>query len=170
MVTSTLLPWVSILFARRKGETFPKSSAITAIGKNITLTSIRKIKRRSQKLVTILVTSTPVIIAGKEEVGKNPGSNLAQVLCICYPINFGMKSVSALLDSSSEIKTIYPAFPKELGFSIRPTNVGVRKIDGTMLETYEMVVAAFLVENKANRVRFFEETFLVANVSPEVVL
>ena len=33
-----------------------------------------------------------------------------------------------------------------------------------------MVVAAFSVEDKANRVRFFEETFLVANVSPEVVL
>ena len=33
-----------------------------------------------------------------------------------------------------------------------------------------MVVAAFLVTDKANRVRFFEETFLVANVSPEVVL
>ena len=32
-----------------------------------------------------------------------------------------------------------------------------------------MVVAAFLVVDKANRVRFFEETFLVANVSPEVV-
>ena len=32
-----------------------------------------------------------------------------------------------------------------------------------------MVVAAFLVLDKANRVRFFEETFLVANVSPEVV-
>ena len=33
-----------------------------------------------------------------------------------------------------------------------------------------MVVAAFLVVDKANRVRFFEETFLVANVGPEVVL
>ena len=33
-----------------------------------------------------------------------------------------------------------------------------------------MVVVAFLVVDKANRVRFFEETFLVANVSPEVVL
>ena len=37
-----------------------------------------------------------------------------------------------------------------------------------MLNTY--VVAAFSVEDKANRVRFFEETFLVANVSLEVVL
>ena len=33
-----------------------------------------------------------------------------------------------------------------------------------------MVVAAFLVVNKANWVRFFEKTFLVANVSPEIVL
>ena len=32
-----------------------------------------------------------------------------------------------------------------------------------------MVVAAFSVEDKANQVRFFEGTFLVANVSPEVV-
>ena len=32
-----------------------------------------------------------------------------------------------------------------------------------------MVVTAFSVVDKANRVRFFEETFLVANVSPEVV-
>ena len=39
-----------------------------------------------------------------------------------------------------------------------------------MLETYEMVVAVFSMENKANRVRFFEKTFLGANVSPEVVL
>ena len=39
-----------------------------------------------------------------------------------------------------------------------------------MLETYEMVVAAFLVEDKANQVRFFEKTFLVANVSSEIVV
>ena len=39
-----------------------------------------------------------------------------------------------------------------------------------MLDTHEMVVTAFSVVDKVNRVRFFEETFLVANVSPEVVL
>ena len=32
-----------------------------------------------------------------------------------------------------------------------------------------MVVAAFSMKDKANRVRFFEETFLVANISPKVV-
>ena len=49
-------------------------------------------------------------------------------------------------------------------------DVGVQKIDGTTLDTYEIVVVAFLVMDKANQVRFFEKTFLVANVSPEVVL
>ena len=39
-----------------------------------------------------------------------------------------------------------------------------------MLDTYGMVVAAFSVEDKANQVKFLKETFLVANVSPEVVL
>ena len=33
-----------------------------------------------------------------------------------------------------------------------------------------MVVAAFSVTDLADKVRFFEETFLVANVSPDVVL
>ena len=32
-----------------------------------------------------------------------------------------------------------------------------------------MVVTAFSVVDKANQVRFFEETFLVANISPEIV-
>ena len=38
-----------------------------------------------------------------------------------------------------------------------------------MLDTFRMVVVAFSVMDKANRVIFFEETFLVANVSPKVV-
>ena len=38
------------------------------------------------------------------------------------------------------------------------------------MDTYRIVVAAFLVTKKANRVRFFKKIFLVANVSPEVLL
>ena len=49
-------------------------------------------------------------------------------------------------------------------------DVGAQKIDGTTLDIYGMVVAAFSVTDKANRERFFEETFLMAGVSPEMVL
>ena len=38
-----------------------------------------------------------------------------------------------------------------------------------MQNIYEMVVEAFLMTDKANRVKFFEKTFLIANVSLEVV-
>ena len=75
-----------------------------------------------------------------------------------------------MIDSGSEVNAIYPAFTKQPSLLIRPTDVGAQKIDGTTLDTYGMVVAAFSVEDKTNWVRFFEKTFLVANVSPEVVL
>ena len=85
-------------------------------------------------------------------------------------MNFGKKSMSALLDSGSEVNAVHPAFAKELGLSIKLADVRSQKIDSNMLETYGMVVVAFSVENKANQIRIFEETFLVANVSPKVVL
>ena len=119
--------------------------------------------------MTVSATSTPVTVAREEDDGENLGSNLARVPCIRYPINFGKKSVLTLLDSGSEINAVHPAFAQELAVPIRLTDVRAQKIDGTTLETYRMVFAAFLVEDKVNRVRFFEETFLVANVSPEVV-
>ena len=77
--------------------------------------------------------------------------------------------MQALIDSGSEVYAMHLSFAKQLGLLIRPTDIGAQKIDGSMLDTHGMVVAAFSVVNKANRVRFFEETFLVANVSPEVV-
>ena len=39
-----------------------------------------------------------------------------------------------------------------------------------MLDIFGMVVAALSVTDKTNRVKFFKETFLVANISPKVVL
>ena len=38
-----------------------------------------------------------------------------------------------------------------------------------MLDTHGIVVAAFSMVDKINRVRFFEKTFMMANVSPEIV-
>ena len=75
-----------------------------------------------------------------------------------------------MINSRSEVNAIHPTFAKQLGLLIQPTNVEAQKIDGTTLDTYEMVVAAFSVVDKTNQVRFFEETFLVANVSLEIVL
>ena len=78
-------------------------------------------------------------------------------------------SVLVFFNSDSEVNIIHPTFAQELRLPIKPTDLKAQKIDGTMLDIYEIVVAAFLVINKANWVRFFEETFLVANISLEIV-
>ena len=117
----------------------------------------------AKKLVSVSATSTLVTGAREEALECIP--------YICYPVQFKKDKtpVQALIDSGSEVNAIHPSFVKQLGLFIRPTDVGAQKIDGTTLNTHGMVVAAFSVEDKAYRVRFFEETFLVANVSPEVV-
>ena len=38
-----------------------------------------------------------------------------------------------------------------------------------MLDFFKMVVVAFSIRDKANEVKFFEKTFLVANISPKIV-
>ena len=117
----------------------------------------------AKKLVSVLATSTS-IIGTKEEA-------VECVSCTCYPVQFKKNKtlVQALIDLKSEVNTMHPSFAKQLGLLIQSIDVGAQKIDGTTLDTYEMVVAAFSMVNKANQVRFFEKTFLVANVSPEVV-
>ena len=128
--------------------------------------------------MSVSTTSTSVT-EDSEEATLVSAKELKRVTCIQYPIAFpggvtqdglALGSVSALFDLGSEVNVMHPAFAKRLGFVVRTTNVGAQKIDGTTLETYGMVVAAFSVTDQADRVRFFEETFLVANVSPDVVL
>ena len=84
------------------------------------------------------------------EDDENLRLNLVQVLCIQYPITFKKKSMLVLLDLSSEVNTIHPTFAKELGFFIKLIDIRVQKIDGTMLDTYRIVVAAFLMTDKLN--------------------
>ena len=147
----------------------------------------------AKKLVLVLATSTPVTETREEAVteaveiaktvestkfgkdgaeSKGEYPNLARVPCIWYPITFQKKSVSilALLDSGNEVNAIYLALAQKLELPVRPTDVGTQKIDGTMLDNFGIVVKAFSVTGKASQVKFFEETFLVANVSLEIVL
>ncbi len=63
-----------------------------------------------------------------------------------------------------------PAYATKLGLTARKTSVRAQKIDGSPLETYGMVTASFLLQDSLERVRFFEETFLLADTSMEVVL
>ncbi len=72
------------------------------------------------------------------------------------------EQTEALLDSESEVHIMSQAFAQQLCLKTRKINVGAQKIDGTTLETYGMV-------DKDGKIRFFEESFLLADVSPDIV-
>ena len=116
-----------------------------------------------KKLVSVSATSTLVTETREEVVetaevgkggkeGKGEYRNLTRVPCIRYLVTFRKKSMSmsALFDSGSKVNAIHPTLARELGLPIRPIDVGTQKIDGTLLDTFGMVVAAFSMEDKGN--------------------
>ena len=97
---------------------------------------------------------------------------LGQVPYIHYPVQFqkDKEVIKALIDSSNKVNAMTPAYAKQLGLQIRKTGVGAQKIDGLLLWTFGKVIAGFQVEDKLGRVRFFQESFLLAETSLEVAL
>ena len=47
---------------------------------------------------------------------------------------------------------------------------GLKKIDGSLLQTFGMVIAGFQIEDKLGKAQFFQKSFLLAETSMEVVL
>ena len=94
------------------------------------------------------------------------------VSCICYLIWFKKSKVQvqALLNSGSKVNAMTLGYALKLGLKVRPTDVGAQKINGSTLETFGMVLASFQIEDKLGKPRFFQETFLLADFSVEVVL
>ena len=61
-------------------------------------------------------------------------------------------------------------YVKKLGLKIWKNNIRTQKINGSILETFKMVMANFQVEDKGGRPKFFQEIFLVANTKFEMIL
>lgn len=58
-----------------------------------------------------------------------------------------------------------PSFTKQLSLCISKTNISSQKIDGSRFETFDIVIASFLVNDKHGRSCFFGKTFLLADIS-----
>ena len=115
---------------------------------------------QAKKLVTVLATFTSMT-EKKEELEQGP--------CIWYPVTF-KDQTKALLDPKSKVNVMSQAFAHQVDFTIWKTNVGVQKINNTTLETYAIVVSTFFVLDKNGKERFLEESFLLADVKPKIVL
>ena len=57
-----------------------------------------------------------------------------------------------MIDSGSEVNTIYPAYATKLGFYARKIDAGAQKIDGFHLDTFGIVIADCSVKDKLERV------------------
>ena len=98
--------------------------------------------------MSILATSVPVTDSGEE---------IVRVPFIHYPVWFqeDQEQVRALLNSGSKVNTISLAYAKRLNLKTWKINIGAQKINGSALETFEMVIAECQVEDKSGRSRFF---------------
>ena len=104
-------------------------------------------------------------------------ATLQRVPCIRYLVQFRRrndedkdKDIRALINLGSEVNAMHLAYATKFGLRARKIDVGAQKIDGSYLDTFGIVITNCLVKNKLGRVRFFQETFLLANISLEVVL
>ena len=75
-----------------------------------------------------------------------------------------------MLNSGSKVNAINLDYAWKLKFKIQKTIIGAQKIDDSIFEIFEIVIANFQIEDKASRPRFFQKTFLVANIKYEIIL
>ena len=98
---------------------------------------------------------------------------LNQVPRIYYLVQFRKNkgtTIQVLINSGSKVNTMTSAYVAKLGLKVCSTNIGAQKIDGSLLRTFGIVIAGFPVEDKFGIARFFQELFLLADTSMEVVL
>lgn len=74
------------------------------------------------------------------------------------------------MNLGNEINTITSTYTAKLSLTIQKTNVGTQKINSFTLVTYKIVIARLFVQNRLEKVQFFEKTFLLVETSMEVVL
>ena len=63
-----------------------------------------------------------------------------------------------------------PGCISKLGLKICTINVEVQKIDSSTLKTFEKILASFQIKDTFEKARFFQKTFLLADLNIEIVL
>ena len=123
---------------------------------------------KAKKLAVVSATSSSVTTASIEDTLQP----LKRVPCIYHLLRFrkDLCETRALIDLSSEVNAITPAYAAKLGLGGQETDIGAQKIDSSTLITFGMVVADFQVENKLDRTQFIQQIFLVANTTLKVIL
>ncbi len=117
--------------------------------------------KQAKKLVAVSATSTSMTDKKMEE-------ELEWISCIRYLVTFKSQT-KTLLDWENKVNAMSQPFVQQLDLKIYKTNVRALKINGITLETYGMVVSTFSVSDKDRKEKFFEESFLLVDIKPDIV-
>ena len=74
-----------------------------------------------------------------------------------------------MFDPQSEVNAITPVYIAYLGFKVQKSDVSTKKIDNSLQEIYGIVIATLQVLDKLAHSSFFQKTFLLAEISIQVV-
>lgn len=104
---------------------------------------------KANKLAVVLVAFLLVIEANMEDILRL----LEKILCIHYLLHFkkDLYEIRALINLSSEVNTITPAYATKLGLKIRKTNIKIQKIDNSTFNIFEMVLTNFQIKDKLGK-------------------
>lgn len=75
-----------------------------------------------------------------------------------------------LINLDNKVNIMILAYAAKLGFKLQKINIRVQKIDGSIFNTFKMVLNNFQIENKLGKAGFFRKTFLVADITLELIL
>lgn len=105
------------------------------------------------------------------EASKEDKVVLGKIPYMHYSLRFqkDTNKIWALLNLDSKVNTMTPAYALKLDFRVRHTNIRANKIDGPIFEAFKMVLASIQMGDKLRRAQFFQKTFLLANISMEVI-
>ncbi len=80
------------------------------------------------------------------------------------------KTFSALADSGAEVNIINRATARRMGLPVLNTNIGLSAIHGEAVKTYGMHYIEFQQEDEQGQVRYFQDTFLAADIDTRMIL
>lgn len=78
--------------------------------------------------------------------------------------------VRAFIDLGNKINAMNPIFTKKLSLQVWKSEVKAQKIDSLTLKTLGILIVFFSMNNKAGKLWFFEENFLLTDISMDIAL
>lgn len=106
----------------------------------------------------------------REEADLAPSPRCVPYIYHLVQFKKNQAKVQILLNFSNKVNIITLIYVANLGFKVRLTDVGAYKINGSILKIFEMVLASFQIKEEHEKIWFFQKTFLVTNISMEMIL